>query len=110
MNVNVLVSFSIVILIVLTIHALTIHTMAGELNPLEIVIIEILWLPLLLYSREMNDEERKGLFVLFASYSGYFLPRLLELLPHDLLLMFFLLDVVFNNWIFSHLGLNFRMI
>ncbi|UXD21947.1 hypothetical protein IPA_00065 [Ignicoccus pacificus DSM 13166] len=95
------------ILIVLTAHALTIHTMAGELSPLEIIAIEVTWIPILVLT---NENCRRALWVLFAAFSGYFLPRLLELLPWSILHILFVPDILFNNFFFNLLGLNAKMV
>jgi exosortase/archaeosortase family protein len=95
------------VLIVLTAHALSIHTMASELSPAEIILIELAWVPILLLS---SQNCRRALIVVFLTYSGYFLPRLLELLPWSILKLFFLPDYHFNNLLFETLNINARML
>ncbi len=95
-------------LLIVTAHALLIHSMAGELNFTEIILIEVLWIPILYYSR--GTDCWRPVLVLFAAFSGYFLPRLLELLPWSILKFLFIPDLLFNNFFFELLHLNAKMV
>ena len=87
-------------ILLLTIHALVIHTLGNEVNFLEIFLLEVLWLTLLFLERRYKNEARRGLLVLFALYSGYFLPRTLELMPDRFVSGILSVDVIFDNWMF----------
>ena len=103
---NIVTLISIVSLTLLTIHALAIHTAAGELHPLEVVVIEIAWIPLLFSKIPC----KRSLILLFAAYSGYFLPRLLELLPSKYFNVLIMPDYIFNNLFFNMLNIPAKMV
>lgn len=94
-------SISATLLIVLTLHALTVHSLAGELSPWEIVVIELLWTPIIFNMKYFEEEEKVGMLVLFATYSGYFLPRLFEVLPSSMLSVILSFDISIHNSIIS---------
>ena len=98
------------IMLGLTSHAIYVHTLAGELRPSEIVLIEISWIPILLLSKDLKREQRRALLVLFAAFSGYFLPRLLELLPWSILEKLFIPDALFANFVSELLKVPVRIV
>ncbi len=95
------------LILIFTFHALLIHTMANEVDFWEIFLLEALWL-ILLFTQEFNDETKRGLLTLFALYSGYFLPRTLEL-SKGVTLHLLSIDVFFNNLFFSLIDKNLKM-
>ena len=107
---NISLFLSTMALLGLSTHALYVHTMAGELKPSEIVLIEVLWVPILLLSKDLDKRQRRALVVLFASFSGYFLPRLLELLPWNVLEPLFVPDALFSNAFFKFLGVPVEIV
>ncbi len=90
-------------LLLLTLHALWVHTEAGELSPWEVIALEALWAPILLKA----DCDKRALAVVFAGFSGYFLPRLI---PPELFVRLAYLDVVFNNVLLGPLGIKFEVV
>ncbi len=96
---------SALLLLLLTAHALWIHTNGGELEPWEIIALEVLWLPLLVKCKSC----RRPLLVLFAAYTGYFSPRLLELLPKDLFIRIMMPDVISVNMFLEMIGVPWRL-
>ncbi len=96
---------SALLLLLLTVHALWVHTNGGELEPWEIFALEVLWLPLLVKCKEC----RRPLLVLFAAYTGYFSPRLLELLPKDLFIRIMMPDVISVNMFLEMVGVPWRL-
>jgi len=88
-----------VLLMILTLHALLVHAEAGELSPWEVVALEVLWVPILL----KPPCDRRALLVVFAGYSGYFLPRLI---PPRAFVSLALPDMLFNNAVLSFLGIK----
>ncbi len=92
---------------IVTLHALTVHTLGGELSYGEIILIEVLWIPILLFSR---TECKRSLYVLFGAFSGYFLPRLLNIVPWSYLQPLLTPDLIVNNLVFKLFGLQARMV
>jgi exosortase/archaeosortase family protein len=88
-----------VLLLLLTVHALLVHAEAGELSPWEVVVLEVLWVPILLKA----PCDRRALLVVFAGYSGYFLPRLI---PPQLFVDLVRPDILFNNVVLAPLGVK----
>ncbi len=94
------------VLLILTAHALWVHTNGGELSPLEIVALEVPWIPILL---KCDDKCKRPLLVLFAAFSGYFLPRLLELLPKDIFILIMMPDVLSVNIFMKIMGVTWHL-
>jgi len=95
---------------ILTAQALYVHIMAGELSAEEIILIEVVWIPLLLLTRDTDRMRRRALLLIFAAYSAYFLPRLLSYLPWDVLRFLFTPDIIFNNMMFRLMHTDWKMI
>ncbi|ALU12832.1 hypothetical protein EYM_07915 [Ignicoccus islandicus DSM 13165] len=100
-------ALSTISLLAITTHALIIHTLGGELEYWEVILIELLWIPILLSS---NSKCKRGLLVLFMAFSGYFLPRLLNLVPWSYLEPLFKPDIFFNDAIFQIIGIKAKMV
>ncbi len=96
-----------VILLILTAHALWIHTNGGELDPWEVVALEVVWIPIL---AKCNGKCRRPLIVTFAAFSGYFLPRLFELLPVNTFIAIMMPDVISVNWFLKMMGTNWYLL
>ncbi|ABU81622.1 hypothetical protein Igni_0439 [Ignicoccus hospitalis KIN4/I] len=93
---------SAIALLLLTAHALWVHASAGEVEPLEVVALEALWAPVLLRA----PCDKRALLVVFAGFSGYFLPRLI---PYDAFLKLAITDVIFNNYVLRPLGVEMKV-
>jgi len=94
---------SALLLMALTVHALAVHASAGEVDPWEVVLLELLWVPVLLKA----PCDRRALLVVFAGYSGYFLPRLI---PPDLFVALAGADIIFNNAVLQPLGIRLEAV
>ena len=93
-----------ILLILLTLYSFVIHASAGEMSPLEIALIELAWVPLLATSKC-----RDKLYIWFAGYSAYYLPRLIELHP-GLFTMLVRPEVAFYNWMLRLVGAEIALL